>query len=98
VAAVIPIVEVTDLSTFAPGELVEIYGTNLALVTTDLSGWPGGSLPSPLNGVSVVLGGHGARLLYVSPGQVDALLPFGAPTGSQSLRSPTPMGPALRFR
>ena len=85
VAAVIPIVEVTDLSTFAPGELVEIYGTNLSPVTTDLSGWPGVSLPSPLNGVSVLLGGHGARLLYVSPGQVDALLPFGAPTGLQAL-------------
>jgi uncharacterized protein (TIGR03437 family) len=82
---VIPIVEVTDLSTFAPGELVEIYGANLSLVTTDLSGWPGVSLPSPLNGVSVVLAGHGARLLYVSPGQVDALLPFGAPTGLQEL-------------
>ena len=85
VAAVIPVVEVKDLSTFAPGELVEIYGTNLAQVTTDLSGWPGVSLPSPLNGVSVILGGHGARILYVSPGQVDALLPFGAPTGSQML-------------
>lgn len=85
VAAVIPIVEVTDLSTFAPGELVEIYGTNLSLVTTGLEGWPGGSLPSPLNGVSVLLGGHGARILYVSPGQVDALLPFGAPLGSQAL-------------
>ena len=85
VAAVIPIVEVTDLSTFAPGELVEIYGTNLAQVTTDLSGWPGVSLPSSLNGVSVLLGGHGASFLYVSPGQVDALLPFEAPTGLQSL-------------
>jgi uncharacterized protein (TIGR03437 family) len=31
------------------------------------------------------LGGHGARLLYVSPGQVDALLPFGAPLGSDIL-------------
>jgi uncharacterized protein (TIGR03437 family) len=85
VAAVIPIVEVKNLFTFAPGELVEIYGTNLAAVTGDLSGWPGGSLPSPLNGVSVTLGGHGARLLYVSQYQVDALLPFGAPTGSQPL-------------
>jgi uncharacterized protein (TIGR03437 family) len=85
VAAVIPVVEVTDLSTFAPGELVEIYGTNLSPLTTDLSGWPGGSLPSPLDGVSVNLGGHGARLLYVSPGQVDALLPFGSPLGAQTL-------------
>jgi len=97
VAAVIPIVEVTDLSTFAPGELVEIYGTNLALVTTDLDGWPGGSLPSPLNGVSVLLGGHGARILYVSPGQVDALLPFGAPLGSQRLTLTNANGTSAPF-
>jgi uncharacterized protein (TIGR03437 family) len=85
VAAVIPIVEVKTLSTFAPGELVEIYGTNLAKVTTDLSGWPGVSLPSQLNGVSVTIGGQTARILYVSPGQVDAALPFETPTGSQPL-------------
>ncbi|HXM45434.1 MAG TPA: hypothetical protein VN924_29625, partial [Bryobacteraceae bacterium] len=92
VAAVIPIVEVTGLSTFAPGELVEIYGTNLTQVTTDLSGWPGDSLPSALNGVSVVLGGQAGRILYVSPGQVDALLPFAAPTGSQTLTLTTANG------
>lgn len=85
VAAVIPIVEVKDLSTFAPGELVEIYGTNLAKVTTDLSGWPGGSLPAALNGVSVTLGGQNARILYVSPYQVDAALAFETPTGAQML-------------
>jgi uncharacterized protein (TIGR03437 family) len=84
-AAVIPIVEVKTLSTFAPGELVEIYGTNLAKVTTDLSGWPGGSLPTELNGVSVTLGGQTARLLYVSPYQVDAALAFETPTGTQML-------------
>jgi uncharacterized protein (TIGR03437 family) len=33
----------------------------------------------------VLLGGHGASFLYVSPGQVDALLPFEAPTGLQAL-------------
>jgi uncharacterized protein (TIGR03437 family) len=76
---------VKTLSTFAPGELVEIYGTNLAKVTTDLSGWPGGSLPTELNGVSVTLGGQTARLLYVSPYQVDAALAFETPVGAQML-------------
>jgi len=85
VAAVIPIVEVKTLSTFAPGELVEIYGTNLAKVTTDLSGWPGGSLPPSLNGVTVSLGGQNDRLLYVSPNQVDAELSFNSPIGAQML-------------
>jgi len=83
VAAVIPIVEVKTLATFAPGELVEIYGVNLAQSTTDLSGWPGGSLPSALNGVSVTLGGIAGRILYVSPNQVDAAFAFETPLGSQ---------------
>ncbi len=85
VAAVIPIVETKTLSVFAPGELVEIYGTNLAKVTADLSGWPGISLPSQLNGVSVSAGGQAGRILYVSPTQVDALLAFETPTGAQPL-------------
>ena len=85
VAAVIPIVEVKDLSTLAPGELVEIYGTNLAAVTSDLSAWPGGSLPPALNGVSVSVGGQTGRILYVSPYQVDAEFAFETPAGSEPL-------------
>ena len=85
VSAVIPIVEDKTLTTFAPGELVEIYGTNLAKVTTDLSGWPGGSLPDLLNGVAVAVGGQRGRLLYVSPTQVDAELAFETQTGAQLL-------------
>lgn len=85
VLAVIPIVEDKTLNTFAPGELVEIYGTNLAKVTTDLSGWSGSSLPRSLNGVAVAVGGQFGRILYVSPTQVDAELPFEAPTGTQEL-------------
>ncbi len=85
VAAVIPIVEDKTLSTFAPGELVEIYGTNLAKVTTDLSGWPGGSLPQSLNGVAVAVGSQFGRILYVSPNQVDAELAFETPLGAQLL-------------
>jgi len=85
VNAVISIVEDKTLTTFAPGELVEIYGTNLAKVTTDLSGWPGGSLPDLLNGVAVAVGSQRGRLLYVSPTQVDAELAFETPTGAQLL-------------
>ncbi|MFN7993661.1 MAG: hypothetical protein U0Q18_08680 [Bryobacteraceae bacterium] len=85
IAAVIPIVEDKNLATFAPGELVEIYGTNLSKVTGDLSGWPGGSLPQVFNGVSVTLGGQAGRILYVSPFQVDAAFAFETPTGSQAL-------------
>lgn len=83
VAAVIPIVEVKDLSTFAPGEIVEIWGTNLA--PSVMSAWPGATLPSMLDGVSVTLGGQPGRLVYVSPFQVDAVFAFETPTGSQML-------------
>ena len=76
-------VEDDKLVTFAPGELVDIYGTNLAKVTTDLSGWPGGSLLDLLNGVAVAVGGQRARLLYVSPTQVDAELAFETPAGAE---------------
>ena len=85
VNAVISIVEDKTLTTFAPGELVEIYGTNLAKVTTDLSGWPGGSLPDLLNGVAVAVGSQRGRLLYVSPTQVDAELAFETQAGAQFL-------------
>jgi uncharacterized protein (TIGR03437 family) len=94
VAAVIPIVEVKTLNTFAPGELIEIYGTNLAKVTVDLSGWPGNSLPTSLNGVSVTVGGQAGRILYVSPEQVDAELAFETSPGSQPLVLTTGNGPS----
>ncbi len=85
VTAVIPIVGVTDLSTFAPGEIVEIWGTNLAKVTTDLTGWLGTDRPAVLNGVSATLGGENLRMLYVSPIQVNAVLAFETPTGAGTL-------------
>lgn len=74
-----------NATTLSPGGIVSIFGTNLAKVTTDLSGWQGGVLPDMLNGVAVAVGGARARLLYVSPTQVNAVLSFGTPLGTQPL-------------
>ena len=62
--------------TAAPGALVSVYGTNLATIAGDLSGWMGASLPTSLNGLEVTMEGRSIPLLYVSPGQINAQVPF----------------------
>jgi uncharacterized protein (TIGR03437 family) len=69
--------------TLAPGELFAIFGSSLAKTTSGLSGWSGKTIPSSLNGVKVTIGGKSAPLLYVSPNQVNAQVPFDTPNGAQ---------------
>jgi hypothetical protein len=57
--------------TLAPGALISIFGRNLAKVKGDLSGWEGQVIPESLNAVVVGAGQHRARLLYVSPTQIN---------------------------
>jgi uncharacterized protein (TIGR03437 family) len=63
----------------APGSLVSIYGTNLAGSTGGAGSTP---LPTTLNGVTVTVNGATVPLVYVSPGQINFQLPFGAATGT----------------
>src|ERR1039458_9110754 len=63
-----------SLSPFlAPGTLVSIFGTQLASAAASASSIP---LPTQLNGVYVKVGSVAAFLLYVSPDQVNAVIPF----------------------
>jgi uncharacterized protein (TIGR03437 family) len=69
---------------FAPGSWIEIYGSNLS---ANMRSWTGadivnGNAPRSLDGVSVSIGGMAAFLDYISPGQIVALVPSNAPTGS----------------
>ncbi len=59
----------------APGTAVEIFGANLATAGTSAIA---SSLPflTTLSNVSVVIGGVPAPLYYVSPGQINAEVPF----------------------
>ena len=59
----------------APGAAVEIFGSNLAAAGTSTVA---SSLPflTTLSNVSVVIGGIPAPLYYVSPGQINAEVPF----------------------
>lgn len=56
----------------APGSLVTLYGQNLAADTIEASGFP---LPTRLGGTDVIINGSVAPLLYVSPGQINAIVP-----------------------
>lgn len=70
----------------APGSFVEIYGTNLASTTAGWgSSFNAGNAPTSLGNVQVSIGGQPAFVAYVSPGQVNALLPSNLQTGSVQL-------------
>ena len=62
----------------APGELISIYGTELgplAPVSTQLDS-SGKYVATTLGGVQVTVGGYAAPVMYVSAGQVNAVVPY----------------------
>jgi uncharacterized protein (TIGR03437 family) len=64
----------------APGTIVAIYGQNLASKTSQPTAIP---LPTAMNGTSVIIGGMLAPLYYLSPGQINAQIPFELQPGQQ---------------
>ena len=57
----------------APGTVIAIYGNNLASIATQPTTVP---LPTTFAGSQVRIGGMPAPLFYVSPGQINAQIPF----------------------
>ncbi|HEX3877382.1 MAG TPA: IPT/TIG domain-containing protein [Bryobacteraceae bacterium] len=75
-------------STISPGTWIEIYGTNLApsIATWDSAFTNGNTnAPTTVGGTTVTVGGLPAYIDYVSPTQVNALVPPGLVTGSQQV-------------
>jgi uncharacterized protein (TIGR03437 family) len=67
----------SSITTVAPGSIASIYGPNLAATTAQAGAQP---LPESLGGVSLSVRdasgiGHPASLLYVSPAQINFILP-----------------------
>ena len=56
-----------------PGNIIQIYGSGLASQTIAPSVLP---LPTTVVGTTVVIGGLQSPLYYVSPGQINAQIPF----------------------
>lgn len=69
----------------APGSWIEIYGSGFSTTarTWSQADFAGQVAPTSLYGTSVTVGGLPAYVSYISPGQVDALLPAGVGTGPQ---------------
>jgi uncharacterized protein (TIGR03437 family) len=71
----------------APGTWIEIYGSSLA---ADSRPWTsadfnGVNAPTSLDGTTVSIGGQAAFISYISPGQVNALVPSNVSTGEQQI-------------
>jgi uncharacterized protein (TIGR03437 family) len=64
----------------APGTIVQIYGSHLAAQPVQSTTVP---LGTTLGDTSVWIGGLAAPLYYVSPGQINAQIPFELPPGNQ---------------
>jgi uncharacterized protein (TIGR03437 family) len=67
----------------APGGIFSIYGSNLAPALAAASSTP---LPMELGGVRVEVNGAAVPLYFVSPGQINAQLPYDAAVGTATLR------------
>jgi len=65
----------------APGSLVSIFGVGLATAT---AGAPALPLPTSLSGTQVLMNGIAAPLIFVSPGQINAQVPWEISGGSIS--------------
>ena len=81
----------------APGTWIEIYGTNLATVQSQVWGgadFVGNQAPSKLGGTTVTIGGRPAFIDFVSPGQINAQAPSGLPAGQQPIVVTTAGGPS----
>jgi uncharacterized protein (TIGR03437 family) len=64
-------------SPIAPGEIVTIFGVNLGPETPEYARLgPDGRLTTDLGGVRVLVDGIPAPLIYVSAGQVSAIVPY----------------------
>jgi len=64
--------------TLAPNTIATIYGKNLSWTTHAVTAGDldGGTLPDALEGVSVYVNGILSNLFFVSPGQINFLIPY----------------------
>lgn len=71
----------------APGTWIEIFGASLSQTTRAWveADFVNNTAPRSLDGVSVLVGGRQAFVGYVSPTQVNALLPADVPLGTQGV-------------
>jgi uncharacterized protein (TIGR03437 family) len=72
-------------TTVAPDSLASMFGANLAATTASATLDANGQLPTQLGGISVQVDGQAAPLIYVSPLQINFLVPGSATPGAVSV-------------
>ena len=82
-----------DTTAIAPGGLITLWGSGLSVGTAAAASLP---LANGLNNVCLYANSVAAPLLFVSPNQVNAQLPFGLPTGANLILS-NPNGTSAAF-
>ena len=68
-------INLASAAQIAPGTLISVYGSNLATQTASAD-FSQAFLPTSLAGSSLYVDGVAAPLVYVSPGQINAQMPF----------------------
>ena len=81
-AGVINAAGTTPKAGVAPGGIVSIFGVNMATLTAVA---PDGMLPQTMGGLTVAVGDRLLPLFFVSPGQINALVPDDLATGDHVL-------------
>jgi uncharacterized protein (TIGR03437 family) len=86
-------------SAITPATWIEIAGANLAGPTRIWTGddFKGVTAPTSLDGTKVTIGGQSAFTYYISPTQVNALVPSNVATGSQQLTVTSASGTSAAF-
>src|SRR5260221_313220 len=69
-------------SSVSPGSLATVFGSSLASVTGSAQLDSSGKLPLQIGGTSVTIDGQPASLIYVSPGQLNLVIPDGIQAGT----------------
>lgn len=72
----------SSLPSIAPGSLISIYGSGLSNTIAPAFGPP---LPIVLYGTTVTINGRALPLLYVSPTQINAQVPYAISTGTATM-------------
>jgi hypothetical protein len=75
----------SDQPVISPNSLATIFGANLAPAAASAQVGASGALPAALGGTTVSIGGKSAPLLYVSPQQINFLVPADTPLGQANV-------------
>jgi uncharacterized protein (TIGR03437 family) len=69
----------------SPSSLASIFGTALSTTTQSAELDSSGQLPTQLGGISVTVNGQAAALIYVSPRQINLVIPEGIQPGTANV-------------